>query len=121
MWADYSPSAIATTVIIGVGALFYSVTQSLSILGASPPLKSPVSRLGFLLFRHFWPSVVHWFVKWTLLLNPICFPRRIVDPVAKVLLWRPHTDSGLVQPSDVALLSFPLYLPLSTGHGDNCA
>ena len=57
-------SAIAIMVIMAVGVLFYFITLSLSILDASAPFKSPVSRLGFFIFRRSWVSMDHWYVKW---------------------------------------------------------
>lgn len=102
----HPPSAIAITVVIGAGAILYVTTLSLSILDASAPFKCPISCVGALILRRFWPSLDHLYVRWVYFSPPFTIPRWIFVLVAKVLLWKPHADTDLVafeQPSPITL------------------
>jgi hypothetical protein len=77
--------------------LFYGITLLLSIVDGSAPFKSPISRLGSSIFRRLYillPTHRVYF-PWIHFSPRLHLPRRIVALVAKVLLWKPHTDNEL--------------------------
>ena len=106
----HPPSAIAIAVVIGAGAVLYTTTLSLSILDASAPFKCPISCVGALIFRRLWPSLDHLYVRWIYFSPPFPIPRRIFVLVAKMLLWKPHTDIDLVNFDQSHPLTLDRYL-----------
>ena len=92
----YPPIAFAIAVTIGAGALLYISTLSLSIWDASAPFRCPISFVGSLILRRMWPSMDRWYIPWIYFSTQLRLPRRILALVARVLLWKPHTDHDLV-------------------------
>jgi hypothetical protein len=108
----HRPSAIAIAVIMALGVLFYGITLSLSILDASAPFRSPISHLGYLVFRGLYMHLPtdRWYFQWVFLTPRFGLPRWLFAFIAKVLLWKPHTDNGLVNLDHSSPLTLDLYL-----------
>jgi hypothetical protein len=108
----HRPSAITIAVIMAVGVLFYGITLSLSILDASAPFRSPISRLGYLVFRGLYMHLPtdRWYFQWVFLIPRFGLPRWLFALVAKMLLWKPHTENGLVNLDHANPLTLDLYL-----------
>jgi len=94
----HRPSAIAIAVVLGAGVLFYDITLLLSIMDESAPFRSPFSRFGSWIFRRLCMLLPtdHWYLWWIYFSPPFHLPRPIFVLVAKILLWKPHTDNDLV-------------------------
>jgi hypothetical protein len=90
-------AAVTIAVVMGVVVLFYGTTLSLSIVDGSAPFKSPISRLGSSIFRRLYKLLPtgHWYFQWIHFQPRFHLPRRVFALVAKVLLWKPHTEIDL--------------------------
>jgi hypothetical protein len=97
LFSVHRPSALTIAVVMGVVVLFYGITLSLSIVDGSAPFKSAISRLGSSIFRRLYNLLPtdRWYFHLIHLSPQGNLSRRVLALVAKVLVWKPHTDSDL--------------------------
>jgi hypothetical protein len=97
LFSIHHPSALTIATVMGVVVLFYGITLSLSIVDGSAPFKSPILQLGSSIFccSYILLPTDRWYFQWIHFSPQFHLPRSVVTLIAKVLLWKPHTEHDL--------------------------